>query len=173
MKDPEDETFSIRSLMNGVGQKNKALEVLRAGLTPRAELDVWRDYRFERKPTLLNFMDFPDGSEVKNGPAMQETQVLSLGERHSLEMEMATHSSILAWTEESGRLQSRVAKSWTLLKQLNTDTGNHLPNKPTHQPKNMRSTSVQKFKGTKSLCVCTCAFIVFCFVLLVFFSQML
>ena len=120
MKDPEDETFSIRSLMNGVGQKNKALEVLRAGLTPRAELDVWRDYSFERKPTLLNFMDFPDGSEVKNGPAMQETQVLSLGERHSLEMEMATHSSIRASriqrTEEHGGLQSiALQKGWTCL----------------------------------------------------------
>ena len=43
---------------------------------------------------------------VKNGPAMQETRVHSLG---PLEKEMATHSSILAWripwTEEPGRLQ--------------------------------------------------------------------
>ena len=46
---------------------------------------------------------------VKNLPAMQETQVRSLGE-NPLEKEMATHSSILAWriprTEEPGRLQS-------------------------------------------------------------------
>ena len=42
---------------------------------------------------------------VKNLPAMQETQVQSLGREDHLEKEMATHSSILAWkipwTEES------------------------------------------------------------------------
>ena len=41
-------------------------------------------------------MVFPDGSMVKNLPAMQETQVLSLGQEDSLEKGMATHSSILA-----------------------------------------------------------------------------
>ena len=34
---------------------------------------------------------------VKNLPAMQKTQVQSLGQGSSLEEEMATHSSILAW----------------------------------------------------------------------------
>ena len=47
---------------------------------------------------------------VKNLPAMQETQVQSLGWEDPLEKEMGTHSSILAWkipwTEEPGRLQS-------------------------------------------------------------------
>ena len=47
---------------------------------------------------------------VKNPPAMLETWVRSLGWEDSLEEEMATHSSILAWrmpwTEEPGRLQS-------------------------------------------------------------------
>ena len=46
---------------------------------------------------------------VKNLPAMQETQVRSLGREDPLEKEMATHSSILtwkiSWTEKSGRLQ--------------------------------------------------------------------
>ena len=46
---------------------------------------------------------------VKHLPAMQETQVRSLGWEDPLEKEMATHSSILAWkipwTEEPGRLQ--------------------------------------------------------------------
>ena len=41
---------------------------------------------------------------------MQETWVLSLGWEDSLEKEMATHSSILAWRipwiEKSGELQS-------------------------------------------------------------------
>ena len=47
---------------------------------------------------------------VKNLPAMQETQVQSLGGEDPLEMGIETHSSILAWripwTEEPGRLQS-------------------------------------------------------------------
>ena len=55
-------------------------------------------------------MGFPDGSTVKNLPAMQETQVQSLGQEVPLDKEMATHSSILAWriswTEEPGGLQS-------------------------------------------------------------------
>ena len=54
---------------------------------------------------------------VKNLPAMQETQVQSLGREDSLEKEMATHSSILAlripWTEEPGRLQSKGLQSPT------------------------------------------------------------
>ena len=47
---------------------------------------------------------------VKNPPAMQETQVLSLGQEDPLEEEMAIHSSIVAWripwTEELEGLQS-------------------------------------------------------------------
>ena len=47
---------------------------------------------------------------VKNPPAMQETQVQSLGQKDPLEKEMATHSSILAWripwTENHGGLQT-------------------------------------------------------------------
>ena len=45
---------------------------------------------------------------VKNLPAMQETQVQSLGQEDPLEKGLATCSSILAWrmpwTEEPGRL---------------------------------------------------------------------
>ena len=47
---------------------------------------------------------------VKNLPAMQETQVQSLGQEDPLEKGMAIHSSMLAWriprTEEPGGLQS-------------------------------------------------------------------
>ena len=47
---------------------------------------------------------------VKNLPAMQETQVPSVGREDSLEKRMTTHSSFLAWeipcTEEPGRIQS-------------------------------------------------------------------
>ena len=45
---------------------------------------------------------------VKNPPAMQETQVRSLGREDPLDKGMATQSSSLAWripwTEEPGRL---------------------------------------------------------------------
>ena len=59
-------------------------------------------------------MGFPGGSVIKNPPASagdkQETQVQSLGWKDPLEEEMATHTSILAWsipwTEEPGGLQS-------------------------------------------------------------------
>ena len=55
-------------------------------------------------------MGFPDGSVVKNVPAMQETRVPPLHGEDPLEKEMATHSSTLAWeiprTEELGGLQS-------------------------------------------------------------------
>ena len=46
---------------------------------------------------------------VKNLPEMQETHIQPLGQRDSLEKEMATHSRVLAWripwTEELGGLQ--------------------------------------------------------------------
>ena len=45
---------------------------------------------------------------AKNLPAMQRTQVRSLGQEYPLEKEMATYSSVLvreiSWTEESGGL---------------------------------------------------------------------
>ena len=57
---------------------------------------------------------------VKHLPTMQETQVRSLGWEDTLDKEMATHSSSLAWKfpwmEEPGRLQSmgsqRVGHNW-------------------------------------------------------------
>ena len=46
---------------------------------------------------------------VKNLPAMQETWIQALGQEDTLEKELATHSSTLAWripqTEEPSRLQ--------------------------------------------------------------------
>ena len=57
---------------------------------------------------------------IKHLPVMQKTWVQSLGWEDSLEKEMATHSSILAWripwTEEPSKLQSvglqRVRHDW-------------------------------------------------------------
>ena len=52
---------------------------------------------------------------VKNLPALQETQVQSLGQEDPLEEDMAAHSGILAWripwTEEPGGLQSMGSQS--------------------------------------------------------------
>ena len=52
---------------------------------------------------------------VKKLPAMQETQVQSLGWEDPLENKMATHSSILAWeipwTEEPVRVESMGSQS--------------------------------------------------------------
>ena len=55
---------------------------------------------------------------VKNLPAMQETQVQSVGREDPLEKEMATHACTLGWrspwTEEPGGLHSMgFAESWT------------------------------------------------------------
>ena len=77
----------------------------------------------------LGFLAFPQGSAVKNPPAMQEPlqekQVWPLGWKDRLEEGMATHSSILAWripwTEEPGGLlcettgSQRVRHDWSNL----------------------------------------------------------
>ena len=65
--------------------------------------------------TLYSFLV---AQKVKNLPAMQETQVQSLGLEDPLEKGMTTHFGILAWripwTKESAGLQSRrVTKSHT------------------------------------------------------------
>ena len=58
----------------------------------------------------LSCLGFPVAQLVKRPPALQETQVLSLGQEDPLKKGMAIHSSILAWriprTEEPGGLQS-------------------------------------------------------------------
>ena len=74
------------------------------------------------KPSILQIRT-PEGSVVKNPPAMQETQekrVWSLGWEDPLGKETATHSSILAWeipwTKEPGGLKSivsqRIGHNW-------------------------------------------------------------
>ena len=61
---------------------------------------------------------------VKKVPAMQETQVRSLGQEDPLKKEMATHSSIFAWRIPMDRgawwaTVNGVAKSWTRLNKTN------------------------------------------------------
>ena len=68
---------------------------------------------------------------VKNLPAMEETQVLSLGREDPLEEGMATHSSILAWriprTEEPGELPSRGRKELNTTEQLTLSLSHCMP----------------------------------------------
>ena len=58
--------------------------------------------------SLDHGMGFPVAQMAKNLPAVQETQVPSLGREDHLEKGIATHSSILTWripwTEEPGGL---------------------------------------------------------------------
>ena len=65
-------------------------------------------------------MGFPSGLTVKN-PAVQEMRVQSLGWEDSMEKEMTTHPSVLAWeiscTEEPGRLQSWRSQNMLVTKQ--------------------------------------------------------
>ena len=63
-------------------------------------------------------MDFPSTFQmVKNLPAIQETQVQSLGREHLLDKGMATHPSILAWENSMDKgwwvTVHRVANGWT------------------------------------------------------------
>ena len=68
---------------------------------------------------IKNDSDFPGGSDYKES-AIRETWAWSLGCKDSLEVDMASHSSILPgefpWTEEPGWLQSmgsqRVRHDW-------------------------------------------------------------
>ena len=65
-------------------------------------LMIKKDYEVRRASLMAQM--------VENLPAMQETQVRSLGQEDPLKKGMATHPSILdwriPWTEEPGRLQS-------------------------------------------------------------------
>ena len=62
------------------------------------------------KNTFSGLINVFGGSDVKNPPAVQKTQVQSLDWEDPMEKEVATHSSILAWKipqiEEPGGLQS-------------------------------------------------------------------
>jgi len=76
---------------------------------PHLDLELLASRLRRNKSQLLSPPGIPGGSVVKNPPAMQETRVQPLGQEDSLEKEMATHSSILAWritwTKELGGLQ--------------------------------------------------------------------
>ena len=65
----------------------------------------------------LGALIFPENKKEMDLPTVQETWVQSLGQEDSLEKEMATHSSVLAWNipwiGEPNGLQSMGFKSQT------------------------------------------------------------
>ena len=69
-----------------------------------------------------NMMNYMVAQMVKNLPAVQETQLQTLGQEDPLENGRATHSSILAWripwTEEPGGLQSMGGKESDMTEQI-------------------------------------------------------
>ena len=79
-------------------------------------ITLYRKRALERhcrwKRGFISGWGIPGSSMVKHPPAIQETQVLSLGREDPLEEGMATPSSILAWripwTDESSGHESRV-----------------------------------------------------------------
>ena len=80
---------------------------------------VWYSHLFQNFPqfVVIHTVKSLVAQPLSSLPAMQETRVPSLGWEDSLEKEMATHSSILAWkfpwTEESDRLQFMGSQSQT------------------------------------------------------------
>ena len=87
------------------------------------------------KRNLSYIIGFPDGSAVKNLPAMQETWetwVQSLGREDPLEEEMATYSKILAWripwTEEPGGLHPWGCRESDITERMSTHTSSYITN---------------------------------------------
>ena len=83
---------------------------------------------------------------VKNPPAMQETQVQSLGWENPLEKEMATHSSVLAleipWAEKPSGLQSMRLQSQIQLDNFHLQFSSHVRSR-TGAPKTNKNHSLR------------------------------
>ena len=118
--------FSFSTLTNP-SQPSAASDVYPSGLP----LPIMRlffcfvDFLFWLCFLTLDYQGFHCSSVGKESPAVQETQVWSLGWEDPLEKERVNHSSILAWkisqTEEPGGLQSmglqRVRHNWVTNRQ--------------------------------------------------------
>ena len=103
-------------MADGMEQEMKAL-----GTSPYSSPLQPAKFLFElTEKNVYELKGFPSGLVVKNPPALQETQIWSVGGEDPLEEELATLCSVLAWripwTEEPGGLQSiglqRVEWEW-------------------------------------------------------------
>ena len=95
---------------------------------------------------------------VKNLPAVQETQFLSLGQEDPLEKEIAFHSRSLAWRipwiEEPGGLQSMGHKESDTTEPLILGKGNWLHNLwglVQNESLSLLSKNCYEFKDSKAL----------------------
>ena len=94
---------------------NKKYSLWKQGLILSLEHTIWSCKEYLRiVHSFYNYHNNSNGESlgiqtIKDLPAIQETQVLSLGWEDPLEKRMVTYSSILAWeiprTEEPERLQ--------------------------------------------------------------------
>ena len=91
-------------------------------LNPHFKESSYREF----KVTEFRIKNLKTQKEVSSLPAMQETQVRFGGWEASLDKEMATHSSILAWriqwTEEPAGLQSTGSQESDTAERLSTCT---------------------------------------------------
>ena len=127
----------------------KPMKEMHAFLSPRSSLPLLlipeysglnkeqrihdRSKTAHRKPPVKCFLTV--AQRVKHLPAMQETQVWSLGQEDPLEKEMATHSDTLAWKipwmEKPGRLQPMGLQNRTRLSNLTFTFTLKISNRPT------------------------------------------
>ena len=120
--------MAIRKSMRHEGSKNpvfRCIQPLTSTVTIFLGLSFlfWRIGRRIVSVTLKNdLMNDMMAQMIKNLPAVQETQLQSLGQEDPLENGMATYSNILAWripwTEEPGGFHSMRHKESDMTKQL-------------------------------------------------------
>ena len=86
----------------------RVLAVDELKVAPASSSQVWRPLFTAEEKELCSTVLV--AQTVRSLPAVQETRVPSLGREDSLETEMATHSSVVAWripwTEAPDRLHS-------------------------------------------------------------------
>ena len=87
----EEETAAHSSVLPGESQGRRSLVGCVSGVAQSGH--DWSD----SAAAAVKSKGFPGGSVLKNPPAVQKTQVRSLGWEDPLQKEMATHSSILVW----------------------------------------------------------------------------
>ena len=116
---------------------------------------VWRLDPAADKREFIRKLGFPGGSAVNNSPANNAGDTCSIpGLGRSLEKEMASHSSILAWrtsgTEKTGRLQyTGSQKSWTRLSGKKITSSGSYKNPELGQPNKGSSEYKQKWTVLK------------------------
>ena len=112
---PQEEWLVLRHVCLTCSRRDIQLRTHTQTLTSTSlvkflHLFFWPENTNQKLLMVDIFMGFTRSSAVKNPPAMQETQVWTLGWGDPLQKEITTYSSIfvweIPWTEEPGGLQS-------------------------------------------------------------------